>query len=79
MPTGQRATSTPLGIQAAGVMGAQEAAVKRDTAAKELQHRSSRTADSSHHRGGVCKVVSIGIGSAGMEGAEQGIETAAID
>ncbi len=45
------------------VIGAHAAAVWRDTAANELLPRSIRTADSSHHRGGVCRVVSTGIGS----------------
>ena len=44
-------------------MGAQAAAVWRETAAKWLLPRSMRTADSSHHSGGVWSVVRTGIGS----------------
>ena len=62
-PAGHCSTSTPLSTTVLSVIGAQAAAVCRETAAKELLPPSICTADSSHHRGGVCRVVSTGIGS----------------
>ncbi len=62
-PAGHWSTSTPLRTTVLSVIGAHDAAVWRDTAANELLPPSICTADSSHHRGGVCRVVRTGIGS----------------